>query len=208
MDNVENWSTIFKSSCVVFLSPLKFSESHRFSDNFKGNTRRRKILWKCSAFFNIMHETLGGNLTVIWVFSFLEGGGNFTLPSPLPRSPDWFSHNNWEMVKAETLASTWDIRAKFGIPNSPQSPDIGQNSDGGISDFWSIPEKENYHNSRTSDNVDMKLEPVTKLDKRNKGNIKRNWRWRHVGQLWLHCHFSDLWPIWGNLEAGFRTHSL
>ena len=78
------------------------------------------------------------------------------------------------MVKAETLASTWDIRAKFGTPNWPQSPDIGQNSDGGISDFWSIPEKENYHNSRTSDNVDMKLEPVTKLDKRNKGNIKRN----------------------------------
>ena len=28
-----------------------------------------------------------------------------------------------------------DIRAKFGIPNSPESPDIGQNSDGGISDF-------------------------------------------------------------------------
>ena len=28
-----------------------------------------------------------------------------------------------------------DIRAKFGIPNSPESLDIGQNSDGGISDF-------------------------------------------------------------------------
>ena len=28
-----------------------------------------------------------------------------------------------------------DIRAKFYIPNSPQSPYIGQNSDGGICDF-------------------------------------------------------------------------
>ena len=29
-----------------------------------------------------------------------------------------------------------DIRAKFGIFNSSESPDIGQNSDVGISDFW------------------------------------------------------------------------
>ena len=28
-----------------------------------------------------------------------------------------------------------DIRAKIGIPNLPQSPDIRQNSDKGISDF-------------------------------------------------------------------------
>ena len=28
-----------------------------------------------------------------------------------------------------------DIRAKFGSPNLPQSPDIRQNSDKGISDF-------------------------------------------------------------------------
>ena len=28
-----------------------------------------------------------------------------------------------------------DIRAKFCIHSSPQSPDIGQNSDGGISEF-------------------------------------------------------------------------
>ena len=28
-----------------------------------------------------------------------------------------------------------DIRAKFGIPNLPQSPDIRQNSDKGISNF-------------------------------------------------------------------------
>ena len=62
--------------------------------------------------------------------------------------------------------------AKCGIPNSPQSPDIGQNSDGCLSDFRISCQsliKENCHNSRTSDDdMDMKLGPVTKLDKRNK----------------------------------------
>ena len=52
-----------------------------------------------------------------------------------------------------------DIRATFDIPNSPQSPDIGQN--------------ENCHNTRTSNDTDMKLGPVTKLDKRNKKKKKK-----------------------------------
>ena len=52
------------------------------------------------------------------------------------------SSSKWEMVKVATLEFCSiqkhfirDIRAKFYIPNSPQSPDIGQNSDGGICDF-------------------------------------------------------------------------
>ena len=56
------------------------------------------------------------------------------------------------------------------MPNLSQSPDIGQNSDGGISDFRISGQsliKENCHNSRTSDDIDMKLGAVTKLDKRN-----------------------------------------
>ena len=102
-------------------------------------------------------------------------GGNFT--------PGWFSFNNSETVKAVTLTFCsiqyhfiTDIRAKFGIPNFPQSSDIGQNSDGGISDFWISCKcliKENCHNSRTSDDIDMKLAPVTKLDKRNKTMSKK-----------------------------------
>ena len=55
------------------------------------------------------------------------------------------------------------------------SPDAGQNSDGGISDFWIFDQsliKRNCHNSRTSDDNDMKLGPVTKLDKRNKTSKK------------------------------------
>ena len=46
------------------------------------------------------------------------------------------------MVKAVTLVFCSiqqnfirEIRAKFGIPNLPQSPDIGQISDEGISEF-------------------------------------------------------------------------
>ena len=52
-----------------------------------------------------------------------------------------------------------------------QSLDIGQNSDGGFSDFWISGQslmKENSHNSRTSDDIDKELGTVTKLDKRNK----------------------------------------
>ena len=63
------------------------------------------------------------------------------------------------------------IRAKFGIPNSPQSPDIVQNSNGSISDFRVSGQsfaKENCYNSRASDDIRMKLGPVTKLDERNK----------------------------------------
>ena len=42
-----------------------------------------------------------------------------------------------------TLLITWmtfrtfhNIRAKFGISNSPQSPDIGQNAEEDIFSFW------------------------------------------------------------------------
>ena len=59
---------------------------------------------------------------------------------------------------------------------SSQSPDIGQNSDRGISNFQISGQsliKENCHNSRTSDDVDMKLGPVTKLTEKQ-NNVKKN----------------------------------
>ena len=64
-----------------------------------------------------------------------------------------------------------DICFKFSICNLPQSPDIGRNWDRGISDFRISGQsflKENWHNSRTRNDIDMKLGPVTKLEKRNK----------------------------------------
>ena len=58
----------------------------------------------------------------------------------------------------------------------PQFSDVRKNSDVGISDFQISGQsliKENCHNSRTSDDIDMKLGPVTKLDKRNKTTSKK-----------------------------------
>ena len=91
--------------------------------------------------------------------------------------PCWFFHNNSEMVKAIILSFCsiqWhfikDIRAKFNIPNLSQSQDTAQNSYGGICDFgiYSLSLiKENCRNSRTSDDIGMKLGSVTKLDKRS-----------------------------------------
>ena len=57
-----------------------------------------------------------------------------------------------------------------------QSPDIGQNSDGDISDFQISGQsliKENCHNSRTNVDIDMKLGSVTKIDTRNKITSKK-----------------------------------
>ena len=57
-----------------------------------------------------------------------------------------------------------------------QYPDIEQDSDGSISDFQISGEsrvKVNCHKSRTSDDIDMKLGPVTELDKRDKLTSKK-----------------------------------
>ena len=54
--------------------------------------------------------------------------------------------------------------------------DIVQNSDGGISDFQISSQsliKENCHNSRTSDDTDMKLAPITKEKKNSIKKIRR-----------------------------------
>ena len=56
-----------------------------------------------------------------------------------------------------------------------QSPDNEQNADGSIFDFWISAQsfiKENCYNSRTSDDINIKREPVAKLDKRNKTTSK------------------------------------
>ena len=89
----------------------------------------------------------------------------------------WFFLNNSEMVKAVTVPFcsiqqlfVRDHRAKFAIPNLPQSPDIGENSVRGISNFrisgQSLINK-NCHNFGTNNDIDMKLGSLTKLYKRN-----------------------------------------
>ena len=56
--------------------------------------------------------------------------------------PCWFSLKDSQTVKVVTLAFSSiqqnfikSFRAKFGVPNSPLSSDIGQNSDEGVSNF-------------------------------------------------------------------------
>ena len=79
-------------------------------------------------------------------------GGNFTTPC-------WFFLNNSETIKAVTVAFCSiqyhlirDICAKFGISKLPQSLDVKQNSDGGISHLRISRQsliKEKRHNSGT-----------------------------------------------------------
>ena len=117
----------------------------------------------------------------------------------------WFSLNNSETVKAVTLVF-WsiqqlfnrDIRTKFGIPNWFRSSDIGQNSDEGISDFRIFRQaliNENCHNSRTSNDIDMKIGAITKIDKENTVTLKIL-TMTSFGKLWRHLYFSDFWPTW------------
>ena len=99
-----------------------------------------------------------------------------------------------------------DIRTKFGIHNSPQSPDIGQNSDRGISDFWISGQsliKENCHNSRTSGDIDIKLGPVTRLDRRNKTTSKKF----DVDVMSENCDVIVIFRIFGQFGAVRRPDS-
>ena len=78
----------------------------------------------------------------------------------------------------------------------PQSPDIGQNSDGVISDFQVSGEsliKQNFDKSRTSDDIDMKLGLVTKFDKRNKKPSKKieNNVMPQILKSWSFIQFMD-----------------
>ena len=62
-----------------------------------------------------------------------------------------------------------DIQVKFGVPNLSQSPHIRQNSNGCVSGFQMFFQsfiKENCHNSRTRNGLDINLGPVTKLYKK------------------------------------------
>ena len=86
------------------------------------------------------------------------------------------------------------------IPNFPQSPDIGQNSDGSISDFRISGQsliKENCHNFRTSDDIDMKIGPVTKLGKRDKTASKKF----DDDVMSANCGIIAIFPIYGQFGA-------
>ena len=80
----------------------------------------------------------------------------------------------------------------------------------GISDFQISGEfliKENYYNSRTSNDTDTKLGPVTKLDKINKTKFKKFDDDVMSENCDVIVSFFDIWQIWSNPEAGvFKTY--
>ena len=65
----------------------------------------------------------------------------------------------------------------------------------------------NFHNFKTSNNIDMKLEPVNKLN-RNTTTSKEIWRWRRVGKLWRRCHFFRFGQFGIIRKPKIRTHRL
>ena len=127
--------------------------------------------------------------------------------------PCWFSLNNSETVKGATLAFCSiqlhlirNVRAKFGISYSSHSPDNGQKSDGGISDFRISGQsliKRNCHNSWTSNNIGMKLGPATKLDKRNKKTSKKI----DDDVILENCEFIAIFSICGQFGAIWKPDS-
>ena len=90
--------------------------------------------------------------------------------------------------------------------DSSQSLDIWQNSDRGISNFRISGQsliKQNCPNSRTSDDVDMKLGPVTKLEKRNKTTSKKF----DVNVMSENCDVIVIFWIFGQFGAVQRPVS-
>ena len=80
------------------------------------------------------------------------------------------------------------------------------NPDGGISDFRISGQfliKENCHNSRTSDDIEMKLGLVNKLDKASKATLKKI----DVNVMSENCDVIVIFWIFGQFEA-VQTESL
>ena len=63
--------------------------------------------------------------------------------------------------------------------------------------------KENCHNSRTSDDIDMKLGPVTKFDKRNKTTQKKF----DDNVMSANCDVIAIFSIYGQFGAIWKSDS-
>ena len=92
------------------------------------------------------------------------------------------------------------IWAKFHAPNSAQSQDTGQDADRSISDFQIFGQSfinKNCHNSRICHDIYKKLGPVTKLDKRNTGTLRK----RYSDVMFISCDVMFFFPIYGQFAA-------
>ena len=87
----------------------------------------------------------------------------------------------------------------FTLNNSAQSPDIGKNSNGGI--FVFRISGQSLIKSRTSDDIDMKPGPVTKLDKRNTATLKQfdnyvmSANWDAIAIFPIDGQFGAIWKL-------------
>ena len=140
---------------ALFLIVLNnFSSKHSFIGSF-GTVENHSNNSEKYLFISVV-------LTLIWV-----GRGNF---NPLSPFFYWSSHNN-----SETFSN---ISLERFVPNSPQSPYIRQSQtrEWGISDFRIFGQyliKEDCHNSRTSNDICVKLQSLTERDKRNTTTSKK-----------------------------------
>ena len=144
-------------------------------------------------------------------YSNLGGGWGVILP------PCWFSLNNSETVKAVTLAfcSISNISVETFVSNfvsltCPSLEILGKTQIGVfpisrflVNPLWKKTVITPEPVMILTWNLDQKLNLMRETKQRQK-----IWWWHHVGKLWRQCHFSNLWPIWCNLEAGFWLHSL
>ena len=90
--------------------------------------------------------------------------------------PRWFClNNNSETLKAFAALRNFSLGSfkpnLVSLTHPSLPPNIGQNSDGSISDFRISGQIPYTHNSRTKNDIDMKLGPVTKFENRN--NVKK-----------------------------------
>ena len=69
------------------------------------------------------------------------------------------------------------------------------------------PLSKKINNSRTSDDINMKLGLITKLDKRKKTTSKKL-AMTSCQKIVTPLSVFNLWLIWSNLDARFWTHSL
>ena len=140
---------------ALFLIVLNnFSSKHSFIGSF-GTVENNSNNSEKYLFISVV-------LTLIWV-----GRGNF---NPLSPFFYWSSHNN-----SETFSN---ISLERFVPNSSLSPYIRQSQtrEWGISDFRIFGQyliKEDCHNSRTSNDICVKLQSLTERDKRNTTTSKK-----------------------------------
>ena len=84
---------------------------------------------------------------------------------------------------------------------------MGQNSDGGISDFLISGQsliKRNCHNSKSVDDIDIKLRPVTKIDKRNKTTSKKS----ACDVILRNCDVIAIFSIYGRVGAIWKPDGI